>query len=166
VTSRIDPVSHCAQVARQLQTGFVMLPPKKHMIILARLMAILFLIASSGFSAVLQRCTIGTADCCGGSDPACMNCQDALPPQAGLEIHGSARCHATSLAGGATTDPAVVQKDNYVGHSVLTGLAHQGDSGVWAVPLTDQRSSVISLLQSCNTTSPVEKYILHSVFLN
>jgi hypothetical protein len=144
--------------------GVTMVLTKKHTVFLTRLMAVFILMANSGFSAVLQRCTMQDAECCGESGPALMSCRDAFPHQDGLEVRVSGSCYATSIAGGITTAPAVVQNHDPA-HGSVTEVPYVSDMSVSASLLSDQRSSFVSIPPSCNSTTSVEKYVLHAAFL-
>jgi hypothetical protein len=141
-----------------------MVPTKKHTILLTRLMAIFVLTANSGFSAVLQRCTMQDADCCGRRSTH-LSCRDALPREVAVEVHGSGSCYATSFAGGLTTAPAVLQNDKVVAHNPVKEVLHLSDLSMSSTLLSDHRSPSISIPQSRPSPTSVEKYVLHAAFL-
>jgi hypothetical protein len=87
----------------------------RHLLTIGRLFVLLFLLANSGFTVVLYRCTMGEIDCCGTSedDMSCA-CSTMDPPHTSSEpsIAAGINCQSVIVAGGLKTDPTVVEKES------------------------------------------------------
>src|SRR3990172_1456273 len=88
----------------------------RHMILSGRILAILFILANSGFTAVLRQCTMKSdapMECCGDSNQSNKSACDGTQNQAGLRlVESQFSCHTTTLAGGIASTSALLQKES------------------------------------------------------
>lgn len=136
-----------------------------HILFIARPLVVVTFLASSGLATVLHNCTMVAATCC--EAPAEINhknCDKRLPANSDLFIQSNAVCHANTVVGGVTTNPAVLDKD---GKSELKNPL----SFVFAFTSSVEASFQINTSFNRGITAPpvflpsVEKYVLNASFL-
>ena len=145
------------------QTAMSMRILSRHIIALSRISLLVIFFASSGFTIVLHTCSMGAASCCAheccGDDcdqPATQNATGSVQP--------AVSCHMSSVIGGLTTDPAVVEKQSKMdvsNNSIAIPVAVQTDRYDIDNVLTS------TAFRSYEYASPpaVEKYVLSASFL-
>lgn len=140
----------------------------RHMILSGRILAILFILANSGFTAVLRQCTmksIAPMECCGGSDQSNESTCDGTQNQAGLRlVESQFSCHTTTLVGGIATTFALLQKEltkQNIKTNEMCGRYQQNTI------CTNTLYHSTNPAQVTATLSPpsVEKYVLNETFL-
>ncbi|MGA7159554.1 MAG: hypothetical protein WBZ48_01040 [Bacteroidota bacterium] len=86
----------------------------KHSILAGRLLVVLFVLANSGFTAVIRQCTMISdqpMDCCSNAS------DKENVPQTGATLAGVfPECHISTIVGGLTNTVAFFEKEN-VSHS-------------------------------------------------
>lgn len=137
----------------------------KHILFVGRVVAILFFIASSGFTTILHICTMEASECCdpsGASDHHACPDEESSSPVAGASITGVNDCHINAVVGGLSAIQALLEKDSKVQNISVLALL---------VP------TFVSFASSINTSSftysysetvsppSVEKYVLNETFL-
>jgi len=95
----------------------------KHIVLATRLLVILFIVANSGFTAVIRQCTMEPAhrmDCCAGSG------ETKSSPNAGSHNQGEATiagvlpdCIISTVVGGISNSPALLEKENTIHSSKI-----------------------------------------------
>lgn len=84
----------------------------KYTLFVGRALALATFLASSGFTTIVHNCTMGIPVCC--EAPREINhkdCSERVPANKELAVRSNAACHTTTVAGGVTTNPAVLEKD-------------------------------------------------------
>lgn len=102
----------------------------KHTPAFGRFFLLLFMLANSGFTAVLYHCTMtqcattdemsGMACCAGMACCTCASCEDMAGPQAavGHMVRVDQRCLTATIAGGSLNEPTIVEK-GFTGQQIL-----------------------------------------------
>ena len=139
----------------------------RHIFILGRLFAVIFFLASSGFTVVLYHCTMDDMSICAPSDNCMAGNSEAADHQQPSEISLTSAgipCHTVSVAGGLHTDPSIVEKESSAKHiKIEFVLAPTSDSGLTSI--VDQPIQLLSTNTSNVSPPSVEKYVLNATFL-
>ena len=140
----------------------------QHTIIAGRVLAVLFVVANSGFTTVLRQCTMKSdapIECCnvpGRSDPSS---SDGIQKNASSpSIVNQFSCHTTTIVGGIASTSALLQKE------FSKQIANGSDLSAQLQPRATFTSAFDLITNSARfaaTLSPpsVEKCILNSSFL-
>lgn len=137
-----------------------------HIALLSRVTLLAFVVASSGFTAILRTCVMETMSCCADAKvPQHMECDTEQPGDAPtLSIRADSQCHADILVGGMTTNPAVVEKEHKyqqtklaIGANVLSFNCFQASPPSLS-PLFGHTTAKVF-------PPSVEKYVLNASFL-
>ena len=140
----------------------------KHIVLATRLLVILFIVANSGFTAVIRQCTMEPAhpmDCCAASG------ERNSAPISGPRSQGEATvigvlpdCSVSTVVGGLAIAPALLEKENTIHSSKIITSIPLSEQPAFFNTITKQpfHSSGPSL-----TFSPLsaEKCVLNSIFL-
>jgi hypothetical protein len=145
-----------------------MILSSKHIALAARVFVILFVAANSGFTAVIQQCTmqpVHTMDCCAAPGGHNSSSQNGSPFQGETTVVGvSSECHSSTVVGGLVNLSALVEKENTIHPRVIVSSTPL----FWEPTLFDSHST-----QSVQFSTPalafspwsVEKCVLNSTFL-
>ncbi len=138
---------------------------KKHMALIAKLVLVVTITASSGLAAVIHNCTMERMDCCGDSPNAGHNnCHLPGVPSTGLTIGSDVACHVNEIVGGLAIKSGEVEKDK---RSVPTRTAFVTIITSLYDSLRHTSGSSHALLSLAAALSPpsVEKCVLNASFL-
>ena len=137
----------------------------ENIVVLGRVTAFLFLVASSGFTTFLHICTMEATECCdtsGATDhQACFD-EETPSPVAGASIQNINDCHINTVAGGLAAIQALQEKDSKeLNVNVLALLVST------FIPVgPNANASSFDYSYSDNVSPPsVEKYVLNETFL-
>jgi hypothetical protein len=136
-----------------------------HTIAFGRVFTLVFLLASSGFTAILHICAMEASECsdtCGASDhDACPNTQLPLPV-AGISIHNVDDCHTNAVVDGFAVVQALVEKDSSAQKVEVFYLL----TSTFVSPTPSNTSSWFNYSYLERVSPPsVEKYVLNSTLL-
>ena len=140
----------------------------RHTILITRLLLVVLLLTSSGFTTVMRQCTMmaetsGQMDCC-------------MPTRAADESHASGStspanasitqidCHIATMIGGLPTTSGIIEKNSHSVLPKLVDLAVTIDSGVLSHLNTNSSKTTFSFLETHRPLSP-DKRLLHSSLL-
>jgi hypothetical protein len=135
------------------------------MALIAKLVLVVTIAASSGLTAVLHTCVMERMDCCGHS-PSAGHCDCGPPgvPPSGPSISADFTCDANTIVGGLTIKSGEAQKDK---RSVPTRVAFATTTTSLYGSLSRTSGSSHTLLSVAAALPPpsVEKYVLNSSLL-
>lgn len=125
----------------------------------------MFLVATSGFTAILHICAMEASEYCdtsGASDhDACTNEQLPLPV-ADTSIHNVDYCHINAVVGGFAIVQALVEKDSKTKNVEVLSL----HTSTFVSPAPGYTPSCFNYSYSESVSPPsVEKYVLNATFL-
>jgi hypothetical protein len=142
-----------------------MKPFTKHILLLKRLVLIVTIAASSGFTTVVHYCTMDVMDCCDPSPSADhRNCDLPGVPETGESVKAQFTCHTNTLVGGVSVKPAVLVKEH---KSEPSRIVLATVTASLYNCLSHTSSSSHTLFSPAETPSPpsVEKYVLNASLL-
>lgn len=145
----------------------------KHIVVVGRFLIVLFVLANSGFTAVLHQCAMGgdqsarsnqTIECCSTSSENSRSACEVSQATPSLSIVNLFTCHTNTVVGGLVGTSALLEKE------IKTQLSKLGE---WSGHLAQQTVFKPIINQSftlayfaINTSPPsVEKCVLNSSFL-
>lgn len=138
------------------------------MILSGRILAILFILANSGFTAVLRQCTMKSEapmECCSGSKESDEATCDGTQNQAGLRvIESQFSCHTTTLVGGIASTSALLQKESARQSTMGNELCAQHQQHTTSTSAVDHSTNPAYFAATLSPPS-VEKCVLNSSFL-
>lgn len=138
------------------------------MILPGRVLAILFILANSGFTAVLRQCTMKSdapMECCSGSKESDEATCDGSQNQAGLRlIESQFSCHSTTLAGGIASTSAFLQKESAKQTAMGNELCSQHQQYTTSTSAVGHSTNPAYFAATLSPPS-VEKCVLNSSFL-
>ena len=136
---------------------------EKYIIITGRLLVVILLFTTAGFTSIHHECTTHLQSCCtNGQAPVQKGCDNGIPPAGQVPtINGS--CHTNTVLGTATRTPALVPKD-----AKSNGLKYFGPTALSSI-LNPQESTAISYRPSSQSSetprTTLRKYLLNSSLL-
>ena len=149
----------------------------KHTPAFGRSFLILYLLANSGFTVVVYRCTMphcetagdisGTACCTGMADCTSASCPELVGSQSPVvgAVTVCQPCIIATIAGGSFTDPTIVEEE-FNGQQILKAdLLGNAWYETTKNSLLDLTISYSLLSSSRVSTSSVETYVLNATFL-
>ncbi len=140
----------------------------QHTIIAGRILAVLFVIANSGFTTVLRQCTMksdGPMECCSVPEKSDAASRDAIQKNANsLSIVSQFSCHTTTLVGGIANTLALLQKDSAKQNARENELCAQLQLRTAITSTLDHSTNPAHFAVILSPPS-VEKCILNSSFL-
>ena len=138
------------------------------MILSGRILAILFILANSGFTAVLRQCTMKSdapMECCGDSNQSNKSACDGTQNQAGLRlVESQFSCHTTTLAGGIASTSALLQKESARQNAKGNELCAQHQPHTTSTSAFDHSTNPAHFAATLSPPS-VEKCVLNKIFL-
>ena len=137
----------------------------KNIVVIGRVTAFLFLVASSGFTTLLHICTMEAAECCdpsGASDHHGCPSEPIDQPISGSSIQNVDDCHINSVVGGLASLQALLEKDIKTQNSDILSVLIS--TFVPVAPISNTSSLTYPYSQSVSPPS-VEKYVLNETFL-
>jgi hypothetical protein len=85
----------------------------RHILALSRVSLLVIFLGSSGLTVILRTCTMGAKSCCVDMQGGCNDeCDQPTSSNSGALIQSHTPCHISSVVGGLTTNPAVVEKQD------------------------------------------------------
>jgi hypothetical protein len=137
-----------------------MIKLSQHSNLLRAIFAVLFIVSSSGFAVVLNRCVMGKMECC--TIPLDNGRDDSSPQQTSPSFQTDFVCYSTILIGGMTTSSGLLVEKNQNHKQVKSvSLIPLDDVILHSVKLT---VSTLHLFETPPTPAMV-KYILNASFL-
>ena len=130
----------------------------KHIAVLGRVVLILFVIASSGFTLALRICLMNSPDCCSTM------CQDSAPSAKEASVGAQMGCPKSIVAGGLNTNPGLIEKSVKLQngrYEVLSVTVLHPER--YAQP--QNQFGQFTSYSSSSSPPSVEKYVLYSSFL-
>lgn len=118
----------------------------------------LFTLASSGFTTVIQSCAMASQCCMMSKENAC----PAMDLPAGASVVDAFRCLTTTIAGGPSTMQGFVQNDALPGGLSVHFVIPAGSDDI---AVSRSVISPFSPLLDTSPPHPVEKYVLNQTFL-
>ena len=138
----------------------------KNIVFIGRVVAILFFMASSGFTTILHICAMEASECCDTSGAsnhhACPSDEETPSPVAGTSIQNADDCHINAVAGGLSAIQALLEKD--IKAQNLNALSVLISTFVSLAPNTNTSSFTYSYSERVSPPS-VEKHVLNETFL-
>jgi hypothetical protein len=139
-----------------------------HMILSGRILAILFILANSGFTAVLRQCTMKSdapMECCSIPEKSDAASRDAVQKNAtSPSIVSQFGCHTTTLVGGIASTSALLQKESAGQNAKASEFCAQLQQNTIITPTLDHSTNPAQLASNFSPPS-VEKCVLNSSFL-
>lgn len=140
----------------------------QHMILSGRILAILFILANSGFTAVLRQCTmksVAPMECCNGSKESDEAASDGTQNQASLRlIESQFSCHTTTIVGGIASTSALLQKESARQSAKANEFCAQHQQNTTSTSDIDHSTNPAHFAATLSPPS-VEKCVLNSSFL-
>ena len=139
-----------------------------HMILSGRILAILFILANSGFTAVLRQCTMKSdapMECCSIPEKSDAASRDAVQKNGNSpSIVSQFSCHTTSLVGGIASTSALLQKESAKQNVKGNELCAQLQQNTTSTSTFDHSMNHAHFAATLSPPS-VEKCVLNSSFL-
>lgn len=129
------------------------------------LVAVFFLISSSGFTSILHSCLMGGMACCMSTmQHAYGRTEQSHQPMA-LHLNSAMTgCCSTTIVGGLSTSMALLEKPNRIEHSKPVVVAVNSIVPE-LTPHFKSSSEYLFLVTGNILPSPVERYVLNASFL-
>jgi hypothetical protein len=140
----------------------------KHTIIAGRILAILFVLANSGFTTVLRQCTMKSdapMECCNIPEKSDAASRDAVQKNANSpSIVSQFSCHTTTLVGGIASTSALLQKESARQNAKANEFCAQHQQSTTSTSDVDHSTNPAHFAATLSPPS-VEKCVLNSSFL-
>jgi hypothetical protein len=133
------------------------------MVLSGRILAILFILANSGFTAVLRQCTMKSdapMECCSVPEKSDAVQKNAYSPS----IISQFSCHTTTVVGGIANTIALLQKDSAEQNARENELCAQLQLHTSITSTVDHSTNPAHFAATLSPPS-VEKCVLYSSFL-
>ena len=138
------------------------------MIIAGRILAILFVIANSGFTTVLRECTMKSdapMECCSLPQNTNSDCGDAVQSDAhSLPILSQFSCHTTTIVGGIVSIDALLQRELSIQKSIANASFNHLQPSTFFKSYTPHLE-ILFYFPSTISPPQVEKCLLNSTLL-
>ena len=140
----------------------------QHTIIAGRILAVLFVLANSGFTTVLRQCTMKSdalMECCSIPEKSDAACSDAVQKNAtSLRIVSQFSCRTITLVGGIASTNALLDRES----SNQNNKANACSNHLQQLPLftiCTTHPEILSQFSETISLPSVEKCLLNSTFL-
>jgi hypothetical protein len=140
----------------------------QHTIIAGRILAILFVLANSGFTTVLRQCTMKSdapMECCSIPEKSDATNRDAVQKDVNSpSIVGQFSCHTITIVGGIASTNALLQRESSNQNSNANACCnHLQQSTLFKIYTT--YPGILSYFSATISPPTVEKRVLNSSFL-
>jgi hypothetical protein len=140
----------------------------QHIIVLGRLLAVMFVLANSGFTTVLRQCTMKSdapMECCSIPEKSDAASRDAIQKNATSPSTVSQfGCHTTTLVGGIASTSALLQKESAKQNAKANEFCAQHQQNTTSTSDVDHSTNPAHFAATLSPPS-VEKCVLNSSFL-
>ena len=149
----------------QIADFFYIMMRRRHIVAVGRILAVLLLLANSGFTMVLHSCLMGSSRC--AELPMGMGMHGKAQSQSsGMELATlSVPCCAVTVAGGINDKPVTTERTAETGIQKSAPVAEMPLLHDPGEPGPDASSRFLSYAAERVAPHPVEKYILNAAFL-
>jgi hypothetical protein len=145
----------------------------KHIVVVGRLLVVLFVLANSGFTAVLHQCAMGgeqsaqsnqTIECCSTSSENSRSACEVPQATPSSSIVNQFTCHTNTVVGGLAGTSALLEKESKTQLSKLGEWSGNLAQEIVFKPIINHSFTLAHF--AINTSPPsVEKCVLNSSFL-